>query len=43
MLIETHGLVRRYGETEALAGIDFALEAGAIVGLLGPNGAGKPP
>jgi len=40
-LIEVSALRRHYGTFEALAGIDFAIEAGEIVGLLGPNGAGK--
>src|ERR1700757_2381245 len=40
-MIEAEGLVKRYGETQALAGVDFAVPAGSILGLLGPNGAGK--
>ena len=32
---------RRFREVPAVAGIDFAIEAGEIVGFLGPNGAGK--
>ncbi|MDQ4149017.1 MAG: ATP-binding cassette domain-containing protein [Actinomycetota bacterium] len=35
------GLRKRFGSVEALAGIDFEVEAGTIFGLLGPNGAGK--
>jgi len=35
------GLVKRYGDREALAGIDLAVPRGICFGLLGPNGAGK--
>jgi ABC-2 type transport system ATP-binding protein len=41
MMIEAEGLQKRYGETRALAGVDFSVPAGTILGLLGPNGAGK--
>jgi ABC-2 type transport system ATP-binding protein len=41
LMIEAEGLVKRYGDTEALAGVDFSVQAGSILGLLGPNGAGK--
>src|ERR1700739_4275215 len=41
LMIEAEGLVKRYGGTRALAGVDFAVPAGSILGLLGPNGAGK--
>src|SRR4051794_23460010 len=40
-MIEATGLTKRYGETQALAGLDLAVPAGAILGVLGPNGAGK--
>jgi ABC-2 type transport system ATP-binding protein len=40
-VIVTEGLRKRYGETEALAGLDLAVPAGTVHGLLGPNGAGK--
>jgi len=40
-MIEAQGLTKRYGETQALAGVDFAVPAGSILGVLGPNGAGK--
>jgi len=39
--VEARGLVKHYGEREALKGIDFAAEAGEVVGVIGPNGAGK--
>jgi ABC-2 type transport system ATP-binding protein len=35
------GLVKRYGEVEAVSGIDFQVSAGETFGFLGPNGAGK--
>ncbi len=41
LMIEAHGLTKRYGTTQALAGIDLAVEAGHILSVLGPNGAGK--
>ena len=41
LMIEAEGLTKHYGETEALAGVDFSVPAGSILGLLGPNGAGK--
>ncbi len=40
-MIEASGLRKRYGETQALAGVSFAVAAGTILGVLGPNGAGK--
>jgi ABC-2 type transport system ATP-binding protein len=40
-VIEAGGLTKRYGRTEALAGLDLVIEPGAVVALLGPNGAGK--
>ena len=41
MAIEAQGLVKLYGETRALDGLDLSVEAGTILGVLGPNGAGK--
>jgi ABC-2 type transport system ATP-binding protein len=41
MMIEAEGLTKRFGSTDALAGVSFAVPRGAILGLLGPNGAGK--
>ncbi len=39
--IEVRGLVKRYGELTAVAGVDLTVEAGDVYGYLGPNGAGK--
>jgi len=39
--IEAVGLVKSFGATRALDGIDLEVPAGAVYGLLGPNGAGK--
>ncbi|MFB6637431.1 ATP-binding cassette domain-containing protein [Streptomyces chartreusis] len=39
--IEAEGLVKRFKETEALAGVDLGARRGSVLGLLGPNGAGK--
>jgi ABC-2 type transport system ATP-binding protein len=39
--IETTGLVKNFGETRALAGVDLRISEGSVYGLLGPNGAGK--
>src|SRR5689334_4771555 len=39
--IWAEGLVKRFGETTALAGVDLAVRPGTVLGLLGPNGAGK--
>jgi ABC-2 type transport system ATP-binding protein len=41
LAIEASGLVRTFGPTRALDGIDLAVPAGTVYGLLGPNGAGK--
>jgi ABC-2 type transport system ATP-binding protein len=40
-MIEVEALTKRYGQTQALAGVDFSVPAGTLLGLLGPNGAGK--
>jgi ABC-2 type transport system ATP-binding protein len=39
--IEVKDLHRAFGETKAVAGVNFAVEQGEIFSLLGPNGAGK--
>jgi len=39
--IEAEGLVKRYGKTTALDGLDLTVPQGTVYGLLGPNGAGK--
>jgi oleandomycin transport system ATP-binding protein len=39
--IVAEGLVKRFGGTVALDGIDLAVRTGSVFGLLGPNGAGK--
>jgi ABC-2 type transport system ATP-binding protein len=41
LAIEASGLVKTFGSTRALDGIDLAVPAGTVYGLLGPNGAGK--
>jgi ABC-2 type transport system ATP-binding protein len=40
-LIDTHGLAKRYGRTDALVDLTLRVEPGEIFGFLGPNGAGK--
>jgi ABC-2 type transport system ATP-binding protein len=39
--IETSGLVKSFGATRALDGVDLRIPRGSVYGLLGPNGAGK--
>ncbi len=39
--IEVRNLAKRFGDVEAVAGIDFDVREGELFGFLGPNGAGK--
>lgn len=41
LALRARGLVRRYGDTTAVDGIDLDLHRGEVMALLGPNGAGK--
>ncbi|MBC6457391.1 ATP-binding cassette domain-containing protein [Actinomadura sp. HBU206391] len=41
LAIETSGLVKSFGKTRAVDGVDLTVPAGTVYGLLGPNGAGK--
>jgi ABC-2 type transport system ATP-binding protein len=41
MIIEVEGLTKRFGEVQALDGLDLTAADGEVLGLLGPNGAGK--
>jgi oleandomycin transport system ATP-binding protein len=40
-VIEAEGLTKRFGATQALAGVDLHADSGRVLALLGPNGAGK--
>ena len=40
-MIEAEGLEKRFGDVEALAGLDLAVPSGQVLAILGPNGAGK--
>jgi oleandomycin transport system ATP-binding protein len=39
--VHVEGVVKRFGKTTALAGVDLDVEQATVFGLLGPNGAGK--
>ncbi|MFB6813450.1 ATP-binding cassette domain-containing protein [Streptomyces sp. NPDC056347] len=39
--VEVRGLVKHYGSTKALDGVDLDVREGTVLGVLGPNGAGK--
>jgi ABC-2 type transport system ATP-binding protein len=41
LAIEATGLVKTFGETRAVDGVDLAVRASSVYGVLGPNGAGK--
>ncbi|MER5766671.1 ATP-binding cassette domain-containing protein [Streptomyces sp. NPDC001985] len=41
LAVEVRGLVKHYGETRALDGVDIDVREGTVLGVLGPNGAGK--
>jgi ABC-2 type transport system ATP-binding protein len=40
-MVEVSGLVKTFGATRALDGVDLTVPVGSVLGLLGPNGAGK--
>ncbi len=41
LAIEATGLVKAFGDTQAVDGVDLAVRRGSVYGVLGPNGAGK--
>ena len=40
-VIQVSGLVKNFGNFQALAGLNMSVEEGTVHGFLGPNGAGK--
>ena len=40
-MIETHQVSKRYGDVQAVAGVDLRVAPGEVFGLIGHNGAGK--
>lgn len=40
-IIEVKGIKKKFGDVEAVKGIDFYVEKGKLFAFLGPNGAGK--
>jgi ABC-2 type transport system ATP-binding protein len=40
-VVEARGITKRFGDVDALTGLDLVAEAGQVTALLGPNGAGK--
>src|ERR687895_1352642 len=41
LAVEATGLVKSFGDTKAVDGVDLAVRGGSVYGVLGPNGAGK--
>lgn len=41
ILVQTQGIVKRFGSTQAVNGISVGIPKGIVVGLVGPNGSGK--
>jgi ABC-2 type transport system ATP-binding protein len=41
LAVEATGLVKSFGETKAVDGVDLSVRSGSVYGVLGPNGAGK--